>query len=256
MLLKVKYSIKPLRLLSQNREMSLFTAQSLKFLKDLKKNNDREWFQPRKALYEELVKEPMFRLIEQVNQELVKIEPAFVTEPKRAMLRVYRDTRFAEDKTPYKTNASALFWRKQTDRFGGAVLYLSVSPVEVIVAGGSYRPTGPELLLLRQHLAEHHARLTKILKVKVIREYFGALTGDQLQRAPKGFDPDHKAIELLKQKQWALRAVFAPKLAISEEFVPEVLKHIRLLIPFVTFLNEPLMKKAARAKDPLLTDRA
>src|SRR4051812_31420700 len=95
---------------AQNREMPLFSPQSLKFLRDLKKHNDREWFQPRKATYDEHVKAPMLAFIEIINSELAKIAPEFVTEPKKALFRIYRDTRFANDKTPYKTNTSALFW--------------------------------------------------------------------------------------------------------------------------------------------------
>jgi len=236
--------------------MPLFSTQSLKFLRDLKKHNDREWFQPRKAQYDEHVKEPTLALIEVINRELANGAPAFVTEPKKALFRIYRDTRFAQDKTPYKTHTSALFWQKQADRKGGGVFYFSLSAAEVVVAGGSYMPTPQELLLLRQHIAEHHARLTKILKVKPVRDYFDHLEGTQLQRAPKGFDPEHKAIDLLKRKQWGLRAALDPQLAISDEFVPEVLKRIRLLIPFVAFLNEPLVKRAARVRDPLLVERA
>lgn len=236
--------------------MPLFSAQSLQFLRDLKKHNDRDWFQPRKALYDEHVKAPMLELIETVNRELATAAPAFVTEPKKAMFRVYRDTRFAHDKTPYKTNTSALFWQKQADRKGGAVLYVSLSAAEAVVAGGSYMPTPPELLSLRQHMAEHHARFAKILKSKPLRDCFGDLRGDLLQRAPKGFDPDHKAVDLLKRKQWLLRMALDPQLAITDGFAPEVLKRIRLLLPFVTFLNEPLVKRAARVRDPLLTGRA
>jgi len=235
--------------------MAPFTAQSLKFLRDLKKHNDRDWFQPRKALYDEHVKGPMLELIETVNRDLASAAPAFVTEPKKAMFRIYRDTRFAHDKTPYKTNTSALLWQKQADRKGGAVLYISLSAAEAVVAGGSYMPTPPELLALRQHMAEHHARLAKILKSKALRDCFGDLRGDQLQRAPKGFDPDHRAADLLKRKQWLLRTSLDPQLAITDAFVPEVLKRIRLLLPFVAFLNEPLVKRAARVRDPLLIER-
>jgi uncharacterized protein (TIGR02453 family) len=254
MLLKRSHSIKPGESLSENREMALFSAQSLRFLRDLKRHNDRDWFQPRKSIFEEHVKEPMHALIQKVNHELAGSAPGFVTDPKKAMLRIYRDTRFSQDKTPYKTHASALFWRKQAGKLGGAVLYLSISPAECVIAGGSYMPTPPELLALRQHLAENHARLGAILKVKALRDSFGELRGEQLQRAPKGFDPNHRAIELLKQKQWYLRASLAPQAVTEEQFVPDVLKKVRLLIPLVNFLNEPLLAKAARPKDPLTVE--
>jgi uncharacterized protein (TIGR02453 family) len=196
----------------------------------------------------------MLALLETINHELANVAPAFVTEPKKAMLRIYRDTRFSNDKTPYKSHASALFWRKQTGKKGGAVLYVSISAAEIVIAGGSYMPTAPELLAVRQHLAEHYVRLEKILKPKPLRDYFGELRGETLQRAPKGFDPNHAAIDLLKRKQWSLRKALEPQVATTDRFVPEVLKGIRLLIPFVTFMNEPLVKRSSRAKDPLLTE--
>ena len=239
----------------QNRKMPLFSAQSLKFLRDLKKHNDREWFQPRKPLYDQLVKAPMLELIETVNRELVQVAPAFVTEPKKAIFRIYRDTRFAHDKTPYKTNTSAVFWQEGVDRKGGAVLYISLSADEIIVAGGSYMPTPPEMLALRQHLAEHHARFTKLLSSKPLQACFGELQGQSLQRAPKGFSPSHEAVEFLKRKQWLLRTSLDPRLAITDAFVSDVIKRMRLLLPFVNFMNEPLVKRAARVRDPLLATR-
>ncbi|MEO8132147.1 MAG: DUF2461 domain-containing protein [Bryobacteraceae bacterium] len=236
--------------------MPVFSQQSLKFLKDLKKHNDRDWFQPRKAQYEECVKAPTLALIEAINLELATAAPEFVTEPKKALFRIYRDTRFSQDKTPYKTHTSALFWQKQANRKGGGVLYVALSAKEAVVAGGSYMPTPQELLLLRQHIAEHYPRLIKILKTKAVRMQFGELNGSELQRAPKGFDPQHQAIAFLKRKQWGLRTALDPQLATTDEFVPEVLKRIRLLLPLARFLNEPLVKQASRAKDPLLVQRA
>lgn len=229
----------------------LFSSESVKFLRNLKTHNERDWFQPRKHIYDEHVKGPMLALIEIINGELEGIEPSFVTDPAKAMFRIYRDTRFTHDKTPYKTHSSALFWRKSVDRKGGAVLYVSVSPAEAVVAGGSYAPTPPELLAIRQHLAEHHQRFQKLLRVKSLREAFGELKGDMLQRAPKGFDPEHKEIDLIKRKQWLLRSALDPKTITTDAFVPEVLRLIRLLIPFVSFLNEPLIQRLSRPRDPL-----
>jgi uncharacterized protein (TIGR02453 family) len=229
----------------------LFSSESVKFLRNLKSHNERDWFQPRKHVYEEHVKAPMLALIEIINGELEGTEPSFVTDPAKAIFRIYRDTRFTHDKTPYKTHSSALFWRKSVDRKGGAVLYVSVSASEAVVAGGSYAPTPPELLAIRQHLAEHYPRFQKILNAKALRAEFGELRGDLLQRAPKGFDPEHEAIDLLKRKQWLLRSALDPKLITTEKFVPEVLRRIRLLMPFVSFLNEPLIKRLSRPRDPL-----
>src|SRR5579884_1035782 len=131
-----------------------FPQEALQFLRALKKNNRREWFQPRKEKYDALVKAPMIELVEAVNAELVRFAPDYVTEAKKAIFRIYRDTRFSADKTPYKTNVSAAFGKSTMKNAG---LYFSVSPENVEVAGGLYHPERDVILWTRQYIAEHHA---------------------------------------------------------------------------------------------------
>ncbi len=223
----------------------MFPKEGLQFLRALKKNNNRDWFQARKHIYDEHVKAPMFALIDEINKALVKLEPGFITDPKKAMFRIYRDTRFSHDKTPYKTVASALFSRKQLDKLGGGVLYVAVSPAEVVVASGSYMPGPPELLAIRQHLAEHHKEFRKILKGR-------ELGGEELQRPPKGFGADHPAIDLIRKKQWLLRDSLPGASALEPDFSKEVIRRLRLMIPFVGFLNAPMLARAGKVRDPLI----
>ena len=105
-----------------------FPAEGIKFLRSLKKNNRREWFQPRKQVYDEQVKAPMLELVAGINAEMMRFAPDYVREPKDAVYRAYRDTRFSPDKTPYKTHIAAVFTRRGFDRHAGAGLYFSVSP--------------------------------------------------------------------------------------------------------------------------------
>src|ERR1700761_5405139 len=113
-----------------------FSREGLKFLKDLKKNNDREWFTPRKAIFEEELRQPMVRLIEAVHDEMMRFAPHYVGEPPKCIYRIYRDTRFSKDKTPYKTHVGALLWRKGTEKNDAASYYFAVSNDAVEVAGG------------------------------------------------------------------------------------------------------------------------
>jgi uncharacterized protein (TIGR02453 family) len=223
----------------------VFSKEALQFLRGLKKNNNRDWFKARKDTYDEHVKAPMLALIDEINKALVKLEPGFITEPKKAMFRIYRDTRFSHDKTPYKTNASALFSRKQLDKLGGGVLYISVSPKEVMIGSGSYMPGPRELLMIRQHLAENHKQFRKILGKRELR-------GEELQRPPKGFTADHPAIDLIRKKQWLLHVTLPAEAALQEDFATEVIRQIRLMIPFVGFLNAPMLAKAGKARDLLI----
>src|ERR1700735_4685179 len=134
-----------------------FPAEGIAFLRSLKKNNDREWFTPRKAKFEETVKAPMIELVSAIHGEMRRFAPDYIGEPAKCVYRIYRDTRFSKDKTPYKTYASALFLRNGFSKYsGGAAYYFAVSPEEIEVAGGVYTPDRDVLLTVRQYVAENH----------------------------------------------------------------------------------------------------
>ncbi len=135
-----------------------FPPEMVQFFRGLKRNNRRDWFQPRKHLYEQHVKEPMLELVTALNGELRKFAPQCVTEPKKAVFRIYRDTRFSADKTPYKTHAAAAFFRRE-----GGGFYFSVSLDQVEVAGGIYRPSPETMYLVRTHIAENYKELAKTI---------------------------------------------------------------------------------------------
>src|SRR5947209_12441548 len=151
----------------------MFRRESLQFLPDLEANNTRDWFQPRKEQYEQLLKDPLTRLVEAINRELPNSAADYITNPQKAVYRIYRDTRFSKNKTPYKTHVSALLWHSKLGKDGGAGLYFHLSPKEFLVAGGLYK-SPPEILTpVRQHISEEHARLRKVLRAKATRECFG-----------------------------------------------------------------------------------
>src|SRR5438093_9814590 len=133
-----------------------FPREAIAFFKELERHNRREWFQPRKQIYDEQVKAPMADLIRALTAEMMRFAPDYVTEPEKAIYRIYRDTRFSKDKTPYKTHIAAVFHRRGMEKESGGGLYFAVSPKEVEVAGGIYMPAPPTLLAVRTHLAEHH----------------------------------------------------------------------------------------------------
>ena len=212
-----------------------FPPEMVQFFRGLKRNNRRDWFQPRKHLYEQHVKEPMLELVTALNGELRKFAPQCVTEPKKAVFRIYRDTRFSADKTPYKTHVAASFFRRE-----GGGFYFSVSLDQVEVAGGIYRPSPETMYLVRTHIAENYKELRQILANKKTRKLVGDLQGDELTRAPKGFDPQHPALDLIKKKDWILDVSLDPSLATTPKLYREILDRFRAMAPFIEFLNRPL----------------
>lgn len=220
-----------------------FSPDAISFLRALKRNNRREWFQPRKEKYEALIKAPMLEMVAALNEELIRFAPDYVTPPEKAVYRIYRDTRFSPDKTPYKTHIAAIFPRHSAVKREGAVFYLHFTDKEVLAFAGVYSPDRDELLAYRALLQEHHSELQEILSNKTLRKAVGTLQGEQLSRMPKGFPVDHPAEGLLRQKQWYLESTLDIKLLTSSRLVPELAKRFALMAPLVEFLNRPFTQK-------------
>jgi uncharacterized protein (TIGR02453 family) len=227
-----------------------FPKEMVTFFRSLKRNNRREWFQPRKHLFEQHVKEPMIELVTALNSEFAKFAPEYVTDPKKAIFRIYRDTRFSNDKTPYKTHIAATFGRRGGEAMSAGGFYFSVAHDQIEIAGGIYHPAPDTMLLIRGHIAEHHDELRRKLADRKVRRLMGGLQGSTLSRAPKGFDPLHPAIELIKMKDWILDSTIDPALATSPKLYCEVAERFRVMRPVIEFLNRPLLARKP-AKDLL-----
>jgi uncharacterized protein (TIGR02453 family) len=220
-----------------------FPEEMVRFFRSLKRNNRREWFQPRKHLFEQHVKTPMLELVSAINAGLAKFAPDYVTEPKEAVFRIYRDTRFSADKTPYKTHIAASFARRGGERLGAGGFYFSVSNETIEVAAGIWHPDRDVTLLVRNHIAETHAELHRILADKKARKLTGNLQGDTLTRSPKGFDPEHPAAGFIKMKDWILDARLDPSLATTPQLHREVVARFRAMTPLIQYLNRPLIAR-------------
>lgn len=225
-----------------------FPQEMVTFFRSLKRNNRREWFQPRKHLFEEHVKKPMTELVEALNSEFAKFAPEYVSDPRKAIFRIYRDTRFSADKTPYKTHIACSFARRGGERLSASGFYFSVSNDQIEVAGGIYHPAPDTMLLVRTHIAENYRELRRILAQKKVRERMGELQGDELTRAPKGFDACHPAIDLIKKKDWILDATLDPGLATTPRLYREIADRFRSMAPLVEFLNRPLLARKPASK--------
>ena len=216
-----------------------FPPEALQFFKGLARHNNRDWFQPRKPIFEEQVKAPMRQLVEALNSAMKSFAPEYATDPDKAIYRIYRDTRFSKDKTPYKDHIAASFFRQGTGphKYGG--YYVHISHKEVAVGGGVYMPEPEVLLAIREHIGAHHPRLRKILAAPAVRRLLGELQGDQLARVPKGFPATHPAADLLRFKSFILYTNLSPELATTPQFFSELLTRFRAMKPFLDFLTAP-----------------
>lgn len=225
-----------------------FPPEAMQFFRGLARNNTREWFQPRKEVFDEHVKAPMLRLITAVNDELVRFAPAYVTDPQKAIFRIYRDTRFGADKTPYKDHIAASFGRRGLEKKGAGSFFFSVNHKKIEIAGGVYHPAPDAMLAIRTYLSETHADFRRLLSSRKLLRLMGELRGDKLSRVPKGFQAHHPAAELIKHKDWILYATLDSALATTPRLFTEVIARFRVVAPVLDYLNTPLLAKKSAAE--------
>jgi uncharacterized protein (TIGR02453 family) len=220
---------------------SAFTTKTLSFLRSLKRNNSREWFRARKDEYELHVRTPMVAVIERLAVDFGRFAPELDASPNRCIYRIYRDTRFSEDKTPLKTHIAASFRWRGLPKHRGAGLYFEVTPGWVWMGGGFYAPETADLARIRQHISDTHPELDRLTRALPFRRTFQALEGEQLTRIPRGFAKDDPAGVYLKYRNFLAGREFPPTLATSAAFYPTLLGTFRAVMPIVRFLNEPLV---------------
>ena len=233
----------------------MFTSKTLSFLRALKRNNRREWFQPRKEEYETHVRAPMVALLERLAMDLRSFAPELIAEPKVSLFRIYRDTRFSSDKTPYKTHVAARFPLRGVPKGEGAGLYFEIAPGWVWMGGGMYMPTTADLHDIRAQIASTHPRgLHKIVTSPAFKRTVGEMHGDRLTRVPLGYGKDHPAAHYLQFKQFLGSCEREAALATSPRFYAELLKVFKSVAPLVQFLNAAIEPRLTQA--PLLVSEA
>lgn len=182
----------------------------------------------------------MALLVEDINRAFAGLAPEYITDPKHAIFRIYRDTRFSADKRPYKIHIAAWFRRQGMERHRGAGFYVHFSPEELLVAGGIHQPDREETAAIRAWLVEHHEELT--CAAARARRLMGPLEGEELSRMPKGFAPDAPA--LIKKKEWLCQTTLDPAVGLTAKLGSEIIRRFRVMLPVVEALNRPLLKRA------------
>jgi uncharacterized protein (TIGR02453 family) len=218
-----------------------FPAEGIAFMRELKKHNDREWFTPKLDQYKQLVREPMLELVANLHAAMLRFAPSYVGEPAKCVYRVYRDTRFSKNKTPYKTSTEALFWHNRLDKNSGGGFYFSISPEQVAVGGGLYMAEPAALLAVRQQIARQTPAFRATFESKTVRRLMGDLQGEQTKRIPKGFAADDPAADLLRHKSFILFTKLDPDIVTTPKLFREISTRFEAITPFVEFLDKPLL---------------
>ena len=218
-----------------------FPREGIDFMKRLKRNNNRPWFEKHKEEYEASVKLPMQSLIAALRPHFDQFAPEFDINPKRSLFRIYRDVRFSKDKSPYKTHVAAHFvLRGKPKGVEGSGYYLHIEPGEVFLGGGIYMPDNDQLKKIRRAIADQPDLFLSIIQDQRFKKCFGKLEGDKLQRVPKGYEPDHPMAEWLKYKQFFVGVEWVESKCQKVKFVSQIAAVFEAASPLVRFLNEAM----------------
>ena len=211
-----------------------FTPDLFRFLGQLAKNNNREWFSKNKQRYEKTVRDPSLQFIKDMRKRLSEVSPYLVADPKPfggSLFRIYRDIRFSKDKSPYKTNLAMDFWHKKGEKKVHAPgLYLHLAPGKSFVGGGIWHPDPPTLNKVRLAIVKRPDAWQSVLDSKL------EIEGDSLKRPPKGFDPNHHFIADLKRKDFIAGKSFKDSQVTSSRFADDFLEVSKSLNPLNEFI--------------------
>ncbi len=217
----------------------MITPALFDFLRDLKQYNDRDWFKAQKDRYEAEVVDPVTEFIANMVEPVSHISPHIIVDPRPnggSRFRIYRDTRFSKDKSPYKTQVGCQFRHEAGKDAHAPGFYVHLSPGEVFFGGGVWGPKGDALRHIRQRIVDKPGRWQEATDSLDLR-------GDQLVRAPKGFDPDHPLIEDLRRKSFFSFHDADEKLACSKRFETAVEQQFSKVAPLMKFVADALLLK-------------
>jgi uncharacterized protein (TIGR02453 family) len=229
-----------------------FNPGALGFLRRLKRNNRREWFEHNRAVYETEVRDPMRALVEEMDVRLARLAPELTGDPKHSIFRIYRDVRFSPDKSPYKTNAACQFFHQDAGRGAGqdaqgagAGLYFQLEDGQCFAAGGMWMPARPALERIREALAESPDGFERVLRAPAFRRRFGRLDAESvLKRMPRGYADDHPAAQWLRYRSFTATRMMTVREVQSPRLPTILARDFAALVPLVRWLNGAIGYKA------------
>ena len=219
-----------------------FKPSLMKFLRELEKNNDRDWFGENKQRYEDQVVAPVMDFIVAMQPKLEKVSPHFLALPGKqggSMMRIYRDTRFGKDKTPYKTNVGVQFRHELGRDVHAPGFYVHLESNGCFIGSGIWHPASDALGAIRRRIGDNPAAWKSASGAKAFRAAY-ELTGDSLKTAPKGFDVEHPLIEDLRRKDFMGISRVTQKEIGSADFLKLATARFRAAKPLMAFLCEAL----------------
>jgi len=223
-------------------EFNGFPADLFRFFEDLQQNNNRAWFNESKDRYLESVVHPMGDFIVAMQPRLKAISGHYVADPKPhggSMFRIYRDVRFSKDKAPYKTHAACQFRHDAGKDVHAPGFYVHLGPDEVFFGGGIWQPASRELNRIRDFIADNVRSWARIKNAKKVLDA-GGITGESLQRPPRGFDAEHVHIDDLKRKSLYVMIESRPSAAMKPEFIDLVTDAFSRAAPLNRFICDAL----------------
>lgn len=241
----------PIGIAMPKKAAACFTPETFRFLRDLKRNNRRDWFERHKPRYEETVRQPCLRFIADLAEPLRVISPHYVASAKPvggSLFRIHRDTRFSNDKSPYKTHAGMSFYHEATratprgdggnaamGRLDAPVFYLHLEPGACFIGGGLWHPQPETIKRVREYLVANPASWKQATRSARFRKHY-ELEGAALSRPPQGYDPQHELIEDLKRKDFVCTAALSEEQLCAPGAMKTVLEHYRLASPMIDWL--------------------
>jgi len=213
----------------------------LNFLSELKENNNKEWFDQNRNRYEDSRKKVLF-LTEMIIHEIAKFDPEIgIQDPKNCVFRIFRDVRFATDKTPYKTNMGS-FIAKGGRKSTSAGYYIHIEPGSSFIGGGSYCPPADALKAMRTEIFDHPGEFKQLISNDSFLKVYPEMYDDKLKTAPKGFPKDFPEIDLLKYKSYAFTSKLDDSVVTSDAYLSKIVADLKELYPVNRFLNSALEK--------------
>ena len=214
--------------------MSTIHKSSLDFLLKLEKNNDRDWFNEHKRAFKTEQNK-----IKRSFQELYALLKSHDIVDNFKMFRIYRDVRFSKNKLPYKTHFAASFHRKKPELRGG--YYIQVKPDnKTFIAAGFWNPEKDDLLRIRREFEQDDDEIRAIINDKVFLSVWGTLEGDELKTAPRDFDKDHPAIDLIKKKQFIFTKSYKDSEVLDSGFIEDVNNSFKTIRPYFNYMSDVL----------------
>jgi uncharacterized protein (TIGR02453 family) len=223
-------------------EFSGFPADLFRFLKDLRSNNNRAWFNDHKDRYTASVVEPMGQFILAMQPRLAAISEHYTANPRPhggSMFRIYRDTRFSRDKAPYKTHAACHFRHRSGKNAHAPGFYVHLDFEGLYFGGGIWRPPSPQLGRIRDFIADNARSWARIKNAPKVKEV-GGIQGDSLERPPRGFDAEHVHIDDLKRKSFYVMTEAEPATALQADFPDAVTRAFQRAAPLARFVCDAL----------------